>query len=118
MAEKEKPDTFPDVDDTDGLDPEREFEDWSLREMKRIKRDQEALYRREEEREEVERRRAMPEQLRLKEDLEHAQRTRDGKQRGQQVFLQKYHHKGVFYTVRLPSLVCKGDRVQTLRTGR
>lgn len=37
-------DKFPDVDDTDGLDPEAEFEAWKLRELMRIKRDKEALY--------------------------------------------------------------------------
>lgn len=36
--------TFPDVDDTDGLDPSAEFEEWKLRELMRIKRDKEALY--------------------------------------------------------------------------
>jgi hypothetical protein len=34
---------FPDVDDTDGLDPEAEFEAWKLRELKRLRRDREAL---------------------------------------------------------------------------
>lgn len=63
----------------------------------------------------------MPETLRMKEDLERAQKSRDEKKKGQQgkailsffffrinsnlnsfhtfpVFLQKYHHKGAFYT--------------------
>lgn len=35
---------FPDVDDTDELDPTGEFEAWKLRELMRIKRDKEALY--------------------------------------------------------------------------
>lgn len=35
---------FPEVDDTDGLDPTAEFEEWKLRELMRIKRDKEALY--------------------------------------------------------------------------
>jgi len=34
----------PDVDDTDGLDPEGEFEEWKLRELTRLKRDKEARY--------------------------------------------------------------------------
>lgn len=86
--------------------------------------------RREKDREEVEARRAMPETLRMKEDMERAQKTRDEKKKGSQgmsrseivffflfsfsrsvadlsvtdvdflpVFLQKYHHKGAFYTV-------------------
>lgn len=36
-------DNFADVDDTDGLDEEAEFEQWKLRELKRIKRDREEL---------------------------------------------------------------------------
>ncbi|KAK4052482.1 hypothetical protein OIV83_002284 [Microbotryomycetes sp. JL201] len=98
LAEKDAEDKVPDVDDTDGLDPEGEFEAWKLRELKRIKRDKEARYAREKEREEVEARRALPEQLRLKEDMEHAKKTREEKKKGQQAFLQKYHHKGAFYS--------------------
>jgi len=43
--EEEVPDVdnMADVDDTDGLDEEAEFEDWKLRELKRIKRDREEL---------------------------------------------------------------------------
>ncbi|KAH8917220.1 micro-fibrillar-associated 1 [Atractiella rhizophila] len=97
LADKEKEDIFPFLDDTDGLDPEAEFEEWKLRELKRLARDKEERYAREKEREEVEARRALPEAVRLKEDLEHARKTREEKQKGKQVFLQKYHHKGAFY---------------------
>lgn len=44
----------------------------------------------------------MPEEQRLAEDLEHAKKTRDEKQKGQQKFLQKYYHKGAFHQVRKP----------------
>ncbi|KAH9177028.1 splicing factor, Prp19-binding domain-containing protein [Lactarius sanguifluus] len=57
----------------------------------------EAEIAREEEREEVERRRALPEEQRMKEDLEHAKNLREEKPKGQQVFLQKYWHKGAFH---------------------
>ncbi|KDE02392.1 hypothetical protein MVLG_07043 [Microbotryum lychnidis-dioicae p1A1 Lamole] len=97
LAQKEVQAVFPDVDDTDGLDPEAEFEAWKLRELMRIKRDKESRYAKEKEREQVEARRAMPEQLRLKEDLDYAKKTRDEKKKGSQVFGQKYHHKGAFY---------------------
>ncbi|KAK0456909.1 splicing factor, Prp19-binding domain-containing protein [Armillaria borealis] len=97
LAEKEKEDDIPDVDDTDGLDPPGEFEAWRLRELGRIKKEKEEEVRREEERAEVERRRALPEAQRLKEDLEHAQKLRDEKPKGQQKFLQKYWHKGAFH---------------------
>ncbi|KAF8823913.1 hypothetical protein HHX47_DHR9000219 [Lentinula edodes] len=97
LAEKEKEEQVPDVDDTDGLDPAGEFEAWRLRELGRIKKEKEEEIRREQEREEIERRRAMPEEQRLKEDLERAQKLRDEKPKGQQKFLQKYWHKGAFH---------------------
>ena len=97
---EEKEAEIPDVDDTDGLDPEAEFEAWRLRELARIKRDKEAEVQRELEREEIERRRALPEEQRLKEDMENAKRTRDEKPKGQQKFLQKYWHKGAFHQAR------------------
>ncbi|KAJ7630428.1 splicing factor, Prp19-binding domain-containing protein [Roridomyces roridus] len=86
LAEKEKEDIIPDVDDTDGLEPEAEFEAWRLRELGRIKKEKEDEMRREEEREEVERRRALPEEQRMKEDLERAQKLRDEKPKGSQSF--------------------------------
>ncbi|KZP00965.1 hypothetical protein CALVIDRAFT_533287 [Calocera viscosa TUFC12733] len=97
LAEKEAPELVPDVDDTDGVDPEGEFEAWRLRELSRIKRDKEEQLEREREREEVERRRALPEEQRLREDLEHAKKLREEKPKGQQKFLQKYWHKGAFH---------------------
>ncbi|KAJ8520646.1 hypothetical protein ONZ45_g2592 [Pleurotus djamor] len=97
LAEKQKEDEVPDVDDTDGLDPTAEFEAWRLRELGRIKKEKEEEVRREEERAEIERRRALPEEQRLKEDLERADKTRAEKPKGQQKFLQKYWHKGAFH---------------------
>ncbi|KAF8973825.1 splicing factor, Prp19-binding domain-containing protein [Flammula alnicola] len=97
LAEKEKEEEIPDVDDTDGLDPATEFEAWRLRELGRIKKEKEDELAREKEREEVERRRAMPEEQRMKEDLERAQKLREEKPKGQQKFLQKYWHKGAFH---------------------
>ncbi|KAG1050988.1 hypothetical protein G6F43_006782 [Rhizopus delemar] len=83
-------------DDTDGLDEEAEYEAWKLRELARIKRDREARITREKEEEELERRRALPEEVRLKEDLERAKESKN-KEKGQHTFLQKYYHKGAFY---------------------
>ncbi|KAK7468473.1 hypothetical protein VKT23_002982 [Stygiomarasmius scandens] len=97
LLEKEKEEEIPDVDDTDGLDPAAEFEAWRLRELARIKKEKEEEIRREEERAEIERRRALPEEQRMKEDLEHAQKSREEKPKGQQKFLQKYWHKGAFH---------------------
>jgi microfibrillar-associated protein 1 len=96
---EEKEDDVPDVDDTDGLDPESEFEAWRLRELARIKKEKEAALEMEREREEIERRRALPEDQRLKEDMERAQKLREEKPKGSQKFLQKYWHKGAFHQV-------------------
>lgn len=97
---EQKDEAIPDVDDTDGLDPEVEFEAWRMRELSRIKKEKEEEVRVEQEREEIERRRALPEEQRLKEDLEKAQKSREEKPKGQQRFLQKYWHKGAFRQVR------------------
>lgn len=86
-----------DVDDTDDLDPDAEFAAWRLRELGRIQRVQTEEETRRKEQEEVARRRALPESQRLKEDMEHARRTREEKRKGHQGFLQKFHHKGAFY---------------------
>ncbi|KAI7967621.1 hypothetical protein MJO29_000898 [Puccinia striiformis f. sp. tritici] len=97
ISEKEVDQVFPDVDDTDGLDPESEFESWKLRELKRLRRDREILIKRAKEKEEIEARRLIPESEQLKEDTQYADQTRKSKPKGTQVFLQKYHHKGAFY---------------------
>jgi len=102
---EEKEEEVIDVDDTDGVDPAEEFDAWRLRELARIKRDKEAEIAREQEREEVERRRALPEERRLKEDLEYAKKSRAEKPKGEQKFLQKYWHKGAFHQVRLSLII-------------
>ena len=116
LPAEEREAEIPDIDDADGLDLEAEFEAWRLRELARIKRDKEAEVQRELEREEIERRRALPEEQRLKEDMENAKRTRDEKPKGQQKFLQKYWHKGAFHQVSCSPFHCGGSvltRVQS-----
>ena len=86
------------VDDTDGLDPEAEFAAWKLRELKRVKREREAIEKAEKEREEVERRRNLSKDDREVEDREYLERQKeeqDGK--GKMGYLQKYYHKGAFF---------------------
>ena len=73
---------------------------------------------RELEREEVERRRALPEEQRLKEDMEHAEKLRAEKPKGQQKFLQKYWHKGAFHQVRLYKLSTTRVFHNMFKTGR
>lgn len=55
---------------------------------------------REKEQEEIKRRRALPEEERLREDLERARMSRE-KDKSEHTFLQKYYHKGAFYMVRI-----------------
>ncbi|CCA69164.1 related to microfibril-associated protein [Serendipita indica DSM 11827] len=97
MEEKEAKMPGQEIDDTDGLDPEAEFNLWRMRELMRLKREKEAERAREEERLEIERRRALPEEQRLKEDMERAKKLREAKPQGSGAFLQKYWHKGAFY---------------------
>ncbi|KAG9128229.1 hypothetical protein FRC07_002518 [Ceratobasidium sp. 392] len=97
LAEKETAENIPDVDDADNLDPAAEFEAWRARELARLARDADAAQAREEERLERERRAALPEEVRLKEDQERADKSRADKPKGQQKFLQKYWHKGAFH---------------------
>ncbi|KAL8710046.1 MAG: hypothetical protein Q9220_005317 [cf. Caloplaca sp. 1 TL-2023] len=86
------------VDDRDDINPEMERAAWKLRELKRVKRDREAIEEAEREREEIERRRNLPEAERDAEDrafLERQKEEREGK--GTMGYMQKYFHKGAFF---------------------
>jgi microfibrillar-associated protein 1 len=87
------------LDDRDGLDPEAEYAAWKLRELKRIKRQREAIEEAEKEREEIERRRALAPEEREREDQEFIQKQKEEKEagRGQTGFMQRYFHKGAFF---------------------
>lgn len=87
-----------DVDDTDGLDPEAELAAWKLRELKRVKRDREAIEQAEREREEVERRRNLTAEEREAEDKDFIARQKEDKDaKGSMSYMQKYFHKGAFF---------------------
>jgi microfibrillar-associated protein 1 len=87
-----------DVDDTDDLDPEAEYADWKLREIKRLKRDQDAIISAEREREEIERRRNLSKEEREAEDHEFIEAQKAAKEgKGTMSFRQKYFHKGAFF---------------------
>jgi microfibrillar-associated protein 1 len=87
------------IDDTDGVDPEAEYAAWKLRELKRLKRDREAIEQREKEIEEVERRRNLTQAERETEDREYIEHQKEEREegRGKAGFLQRYHHKGAFF---------------------
>ncbi|KAK9313218.1 splicing factor, Prp19-binding domain-containing protein [Lipomyces starkeyi] len=88
-----------DIDDTDDVDPLAERAAWKLRELKRIKRERDELEQRERELQEIEMRRNMDEDERLKEDLARVRQQQEEKikNRGKMGFMQKYYHKGAFY---------------------
>ncbi|SMY21846.1 unnamed protein product [Zymoseptoria tritici ST99CH_1A5] len=86
------------VDDTDDLDPEAERAAWKLRELKRVRRDREALIAKEKEREEVERRRNMSTPEREAADAEFiAKQEEERADKGKMGYMQKYFHKGAFF---------------------
>ncbi|KAK5185828.1 hypothetical protein LTR44_001877 [Exophiala sp. CCFEE 6388] len=87
------------VDDTDGVDPEAEYAAWKVRELKRLKRDREALIAREKEIEEIERRRNLTAEERDKEDKQYLDKQREEREggRSEAQFLARYHHKGAFF---------------------
>ncbi|KAF1332117.1 Microfibrillar-associated protein 1, partial [Globisporangium splendens] len=92
-------------DDTDGVDPDQEYRDWELRELRRIKRDRDRKEQKRQEAEEVLRRRNMTEEERQAEDkyvdvhvlLRDDFKRNVPKEKSKWKFMQKYHHKGVFY---------------------
>ncbi|KAI5862738.1 splicing factor, Prp19-binding domain-containing protein [Durotheca rogersii] len=87
-----------DVDTGDDIDPEAEFAAWKLRELKRIKREREAIEAREKDKAEVERRRNLTEEERKAEDeifLTKQKEEKDAK--GKMSYMQKYFHGGAFY---------------------
>ncbi|KAF4551266.1 Hypothetical protein D9617_14g077230 [Elsinoe fawcettii] len=87
-----------DVDDRDGVDPEAEHAAWKLRELKRVKREREAIEVAEKEREEVERRRNLSKEEREEEDREWIEKQKEEREgRGKMGFMQKYFHKGAFF---------------------
>ncbi len=87
------------VDDTDGLDPEAEYQAWKLRELRRLKRDREALIAREKDIEEIDRRRNLTAEEREKEDRAHLDKQKADREDNRQEasYMARYHHKGAFF---------------------
>ncbi|PVU91964.1 hypothetical protein BB561_004109 [Smittium simulii] len=86
------------VDDTDGIDEEKEYEEWKIRELGRIKRDEDLRIAREENDEEVDRRRLMTDKQVLKEDrgyFEKQNQLKLDKKKLQQST--QNHHMGAFF---------------------
>jgi microfibrillar-associated protein 1 len=97
--------TVPPPDDRDvtsETDQMKERENWEVRELLRVLRDFEEFLEEQREKRDLERRRNMTDEERLKEDIEAGRYKRPGEQRmnkqGQAgVHLQRYFHRGAFY---------------------
>jgi microfibrillar-associated protein 1 len=93
------------IDDTDGLDPDAEYAAWKLRELKRIKRERLAIEEAEAERAEIERRRNLSAAERDAEDRAFIDKQKEDRaDRGDMQFMQKYYHKGAFFTDEMKEL--------------
>lgn len=85
------------VDDTDGLDPELERQQWVARELARLKRSRALLEEREAELAEIERRRGLSAAEREEEDRAHIEAQKAEREgRGKAGFMARYHHRGAF----------------------
>ncbi|OAL00198.1 hypothetical protein IQ06DRAFT_155655 [Phaeosphaeriaceae sp. SRC1lsM3a] len=93
------------IDDTDGLDPDAEYAAWKLRELRRIKRERLAIEEAEAERAEIERRRNLSTAEREAEDRAYIDQQKEERaDRGDMQYMQKYFHKGAFFTDELKEL--------------
>jgi microfibrillar-associated protein 1 len=104
------------IDDTDGLDPDAEYAAWKLRELKRIKRERLAIEEAEAERAEIERRRNLSATEREAEDRAFIEQQKDERaDRGDMQYMQKYFHKGAFFTDELKELGVDGRNLMGAR---
>ncbi|KAJ1657411.1 hypothetical protein IWQ61_003180 [Dispira simplex] len=87
------------VVDTDGLDPDAEFEEWKVRELVRIQRNQKERTERERELQEIERVRNMDERDRRREDARKIREQQEEKRAKyqEQSAQQRAQRKGAFY---------------------
>jgi microfibrillar-associated protein 1 len=82
-------------DNDDVTDEELQYEEWKIRELKRLKRDTDERALIEMEKADIIRRRNMTDAERLAEDTKLGKFA--SKEKGEYKFMQKYYHKGVFY---------------------
>ncbi len=82
-------------DNDDVADEELQYEEWKIRELRRLKRDTDQRALLELEKADIIRRRNMTDAERLEEDTKLGKFS--AKEKGEYKFMQKYYHKGVFY---------------------
>ena len=85
------------VDDDDEANAEEDLENWKLRELLRFKRDREEREKWEREKIEMEQLRNLTEEERKQIDLQ-KQKEWEAQPKGSMKFLQKYYHKGAFFS--------------------
>lgn len=93
-------------DEQDETALQHEYELWRIRELKRIKRDKEQREQHEHEKREIERRRAMSD---AEVEAENQLDPSKHKEKKKIKFLQKYYHKGAFYSDELKELLPTHD---------
>jgi microfibrillar-associated protein 1 len=98
------------VDDTDRAEDDTEaYEAWKTRELERVKRDKQITLDYIREKELIERRRNMTDEERRADELKAGVDRQQGRERGQQQFLQKYYHRGAFYVDEHKEVVARRD---------
>lgn len=98
-------DNLPDfalVDDVEGedrdyLNSQQAYEDWKIRELRRLKRERDERGVREKERKEIERRRTMTDAERTEENLRLGSDHTSKKEKVAYKFMQRFYHKGAFF---------------------
>ncbi len=105
-ADEDDADLMSEEDEQDETLLQHEYELWRIRELKRIKRDKEQREQHELEKREIERRRAMSD---AEVEAENKLDPSKNKEKKKIKFLQKYYHKGAYYSDELKDLLPTHD---------
>jgi microfibrillar-associated protein 1 len=105
-TEDDDADLMSEEDEQDETVLQHEYELWRIRELKRIKRDKEQREQHELEKREIERRRAMSD---AEVEAENKLDPTKNKEKKKIKFLQKYYHKGAYYSDELKELLPTHD---------
>jgi microfibrillar-associated protein 1 len=90
-------DSDQETEDRTYLNNQQAYEDWKIRELRRIKRGRDEQKARDLELQEIERRRKMTDAERLEENLRLGSDSTNRKELVAYKFMQRYYHKGAFF---------------------